>query len=81
MHDSTVRKRRLRAKRRQLGWEQFELWLPPDNATLLTELKLPGEALHDTVGRALRALATLQAQDAQGPVPEPQERPTRGRAH
>jgi len=56
MHESTVRKRRLRAKRRQAGWGQFELWLPPDTAALLAQLKQPGEALHHTVGRALRAL-------------------------
>ena len=78
MHDSTVRKRRLRAKRRQSGWEQFELWLPPDSATLLAQLKQPGESLQDVVCRALLA---LQAQDGQGPVHKSQERPTRRRAH
>jgi hypothetical protein len=66
MHDSTIRKRRLREKRRREGWEQFELWLPPETAGLYAELKAPGEALHETVERAFRA---LQAQVAQGPTP------------
>ena len=47
---------RLRDRRKQAGWQPYELWLPPDTATLLTQLKEPGEALHDTVGRALQAL-------------------------
>jgi hypothetical protein len=69
---------RLRERRKQAGWQPYELWLPPDTAAVLAQLKQPGESLHDVVHRALLA---LQAQDGQGPVPEPQERPTRGRAH
>jgi hypothetical protein len=51
-----ARVQRLRERRKQAGWQPYELWLPPDTATLLTQLKEPGEALHDTVGRALQAL-------------------------
>jgi hypothetical protein len=58
-----ARVQRLRQRRKEQGWQPYELWLPRDTASLLTELKEPGEALHDTIGRALRA---LQAQDTQG---------------
>jgi hypothetical protein len=58
-----ARVQRLRERRKQAGWQPYELWLPPDTAARLSELKQPGEALHDTVGRALQA---LQSQDAQG---------------
>jgi hypothetical protein len=73
-----ARVQRLRERRKQAGWQPYELWLPPDTAAVLAQLKQPGESLHDVVHRALLA---LQAQDGQGPVPEPQQRPTRGRAH
>jgi hypothetical protein len=69
-----ARVQRMRERRKQAGWQPYELWLPPNSAALLAELKAPGEAVHDTIGRALRA---LQAQDAQGPVHEPQARPER----
>jgi hypothetical protein len=69
-----ARVQRLRERRKQAGWQPYELWLPPDTAALLTELKQPGEALHSTVGRALRA---LQAQDRQGPAHKPQIHPER----
>jgi hypothetical protein len=58
-----ARVQRLRQRRKEQGWQSYELWLPRDIAASLTELKEPGEALHDTVGRALRA---LRAQDTQG---------------
>jgi hypothetical protein len=73
-----ARVQRLRERRKQAGWQPYELWLPPDTATLLTTLKKSGEALHDTVGRALRA---LDAQDRQGSAHEPQEHPEGGQAH
>jgi hypothetical protein len=57
-----ARVQRLRERRKQAGWQPFELWLPPDAAALLTELKQPGEALHTTIERALLA---LQAQGAE----------------
>jgi hypothetical protein len=57
-----ARVQRLRERRKQAGWQPYELWLPPDTTALLSELKQPGEALHETVGRALRA---VQVQDAQ----------------
>jgi hypothetical protein len=69
-----ARVQRLRERRKQAGWQPYELWLPPDTAMLLTQLKQSGEALHDTVGRALRA---LHAQDRQGAAHEPTERPER----
>jgi hypothetical protein len=63
-----ARVQRLRERRKQAGWQPYELWLPPDSIVLLTELKQAGEALHDTVGRALRAL-------------QAQEHPEGGQAH
>jgi hypothetical protein len=62
MHDSTVRKRKLRSKRRQAGMKALELWLPPDTAALVEHVKRPDESFSELVGRALHALA----QDAQG---------------
>jgi|SRR5215510_6810107 len=53
---SRARLQRLREKRRQAGWMQYELWLPPDAAALLTQLQQPEETPQDTVVRALRAL-------------------------
>jgi hypothetical protein len=73
-----ARVQRLRERRKQAGWQPYELWLPPDTAAVLAQLKQPGESLHDVVCRALLA---LQAQGGQGPVPESEERPTHGRAH
>jgi hypothetical protein len=58
-----ARVQRLRQRRKEQGWQPYELWLPPHSAGLLAKLKQPGEALHNTVSRALRA---LQAQDANG---------------
>jgi hypothetical protein len=78
MHDSTTRKRRLRSKRRQAGMRAFEVWLDTPAVELVAQLKRPGETLSDLVGRALR---TLQVQDTQGPVHEPQEPPERVPAH
>jgi hypothetical protein len=70
-----ARVQRLRERRKEQGWHAFELWLAPDTATLLTQLKQPGEALHDIVRRALLA---LQAQDTQGPAHERQEHSEHG---
>jgi hypothetical protein len=70
-----ARVQRLRERRKEAGWQPYELWLPPDAAALLTELKAPGESLSDLVGRALRA---LQAEDRHGPAHEPQEHPEHG---
>jgi hypothetical protein len=65
-----LRVQRLRERRKQAGWQPYELWLPPDAVALLTALKQSGEALHDTIGRALRA---LEAQDQQGSAHKPRE--------
>jgi hypothetical protein len=73
-----ARMQRLREKRKQAGWQQYELWLDPDAVGLLEQLKQPGESLSDLISRAL---LTLKAQDGQEAVPEPQEPPKRGRAH
>ena len=58
-----ARVQRLRERRKQAGMKAYELWLDAPTAELLAELKQPGEALHETVGRALRA---LQGQSTQG---------------
>jgi hypothetical protein len=55
MHESTVRKRRLRAKRRQEGWEQYELWLPARTAGRLADIRRPGEPWHALIDRLLDA--------------------------
>jgi hypothetical protein len=61
-----ARVQRLRQRRKEQGWQPYELWLPPDSAALLAELKQPGEALHETVGRALAALQDAKARQAAG---------------
>jgi hypothetical protein len=64
MHDSTVRKRKLRAQRKQAGWQQYELWLDPDAVALLDRLKHGGESLSDLISRALRALEAQETHPA-----------------
>jgi DNA-binding NarL/FixJ family response regulator len=63
-HDPTAaeRAKRLRAKRKAKHWQSFELWLSPDSAALLTELKQPRESLSKVVDRALRNLRTQDDQ-------------------
>jgi recombinase len=58
-----ARVQRLRQRRKEQGWQPFELWLPPDSAARLAQLKEPGEALHETVARALVALQAQGADD------------------
>jgi len=60
------RVQRLRQRRKAQGWQPFDLWLSPDDAGLLTEIKQPGEPLHELIGHALRALRTLRAQGDSG---------------
>jgi hypothetical protein len=55
MHESTLRKRRLRAKRRQEGWERCEFWLSPRTAGRLADYKRPGEPLQQVIERLLDA--------------------------
>jgi hypothetical protein len=55
MHESTLRQRRLRTKRRQEGWEQYELWLPARTAGRLVDIRQPGESLHQLIERLLDA--------------------------
>jgi hypothetical protein len=52
-----ARVQRLRQRRKEQGWQPYELWLDPETSVLLSELKQPGEALHTLVRLALRALA------------------------
>jgi hypothetical protein len=66
-----ARVQRLRQRRKEHGWQPYELWLPPETAALLTQLKPPGEALHETVGRALRALQALQEPVPRGAEHQP----------
>jgi hypothetical protein len=49
--------KRMRERRKEQGWQPYELWLDPETAAQLSELKQPGEALHALVRRAFRALA------------------------
>jgi hypothetical protein len=66
-----ARVQRLRERRKQAGWELYDIWLDPETSALLIELKQPGEAVHALVRRALRTLAAVergQANDAVSPV-------------
>lgn len=55
-----ARVQRLRERRKQSGWTQHELWLDPASATLIEQLKQPGENVSAVVQRALQALAQHQ---------------------
>jgi hypothetical protein len=55
-----TRVQRLRERRKQAGWQPYELWLDPETSALLIELKQPGEAVHALVRRALRTLAQVE---------------------
>jgi hypothetical protein len=63
---------RLRERRKQAGWQSYELWLDAETSALLIELKQPREAVHALVRRALRTLAQVgqgtYAGDAVSPV-------------
>jgi hypothetical protein len=52
-----ARVQRMRERRKQAGWLQYELWLDPASAALIDQLKQPGESLSGMVQRALQALA------------------------
>jgi hypothetical protein len=69
---------RLREKRKQTGMKAYELWLDPDTAAVLAQLKRPGESLARVIRRAILA---LQVQDTPGPARASVERPKRRRAH
>jgi hypothetical protein len=69
-----VRMKRMRERRKEQGWQPYELWLDPETAGLLSELKQPGEALHALVRRALRALAREQQGDHAGETLSPVQR-------
>jgi hypothetical protein len=58
-----VRMKRMRERRKEQGWQPYELWLDPETSAQLSELKQPGEALHALVRRALRALAREEQGD------------------
>jgi hypothetical protein len=73
-----ARMQRLREKRKQAGMKAYEMWLDPDTATLLAQLKHPGESLTRVIRRALLA---LQVQETPGPARESLERRKRGRSH
>ena len=48
---------RLREKRKQTGMKAYELWLDPDTAAVLAQLKRPGESLARVIRRAILAPA------------------------
>jgi hypothetical protein len=73
-----TRMQRLREKRKQAGMKAFELWLDPDTAAVLTQLKLPRESLTHVIRRAL---LTLKAQDTPGPAQASLECPERRQIH
>jgi hypothetical protein len=56
-----ARMAKMRQERRRLGWQAVELWLPPEDAALVADLKQPGESLTALIGRALRSLKTQGA--------------------
>src|SRR5262245_22919776 len=60
-----ARMQRMREKRKQAGMKAYELWLDPDTATLLIQLKQGGESLPRLIRRAL---LTLKAQNTPGPA-------------
>jgi hypothetical protein len=64
MHDSTVRKRKLRAQRKQAGMKAYELWLDSDAVGLLERLRQREESLSDLISRALLALEAQEAHPA-----------------
>jgi hypothetical protein len=61
-----ARMQRLRERRKQDGWQQYELWLDPETAALVTHVKQPGESLQAVIHRALLALQRqgVQAEQA-----------------
>jgi hypothetical protein len=69
-----VRMQRMRERRKQAGWQPYELWLDPETSVLLSDLKQPGEALHTLVRRALRALAREEQGDHAGETLSPVQR-------
>jgi hypothetical protein len=69
-----VRMQRMRERRKQAGWQPYELWLDPETSALLSELKQSGEALHTLVRRALRALAREEQGDHAGETLSPVQR-------
>jgi hypothetical protein len=70
-----ARMQRLREKRKQAGVKVYELWLDPNTAALLAQLKHPGESLTRVIRRVLLA---LQVQDTPGPARASVERPICG---
>ena len=73
-----ARMQRLRKKRKQAGMKAYELWLDPDTAAVLVQLKHPGESLTHVIRRAI---LMLKAQDTSGATHASLEWPERGRAH
>ena len=69
---------RLRDKRKQAGMKAYELWLDPDTAVVLAQLKHPGESLTCVIRRAI---LTLKAQDVSGPAQASLGCPERKRIH
>jgi len=67
-HDSTPRKRRLRERRRQAGWQNYLIWLSPEGQAAMQALRHDGET---TDAFFNRALVTLQALSESSPEPSP----------
>jgi ribosomal protein L2 len=73
-----VRMQRLREERKQAGMKAYELWLDPETAAVLAQLKHPRESLTHVIRRAV---LTLKAQDMPEPAQASVERPARGQGH
>jgi hypothetical protein len=67
VHASTLRKRRLRERRRHAGMKAYELWLDATGQALIDELRRTDESLDALVSRALVTVLTrLRAMQAEG---------------
>jgi hypothetical protein len=70
MDDSMMRKRRLREKRRDAGWQDQLIWLSPAGQAAMAALRHPGETIDAFFNRALVTLQH-QRQSETSPAPGP----------
>jgi hypothetical protein len=72
VNDSTLRKRRLRERRRQAGLKAALVWLTPAGRAAMAALRQPGETVDAFFNRVL---VTLQQVLATGtsPIPRPSD--------
>jgi hypothetical protein len=54
--DDSMRKQRLRQRRREAGWKAYEVWLDATARDLVEKLRQPGESVDAVLQRALRGL-------------------------